>query len=189
MLSISLISVNAWSSCNLIKPKEFALLPKYCKVKCTYGNDRNNPEASSWGKYFGWENYVHLHHYCFAISFENRANSISNYKDKVFAYNQADRNYAYVLDKWEPGFILLPEVNVKRGKLLEKLGRQGESFKYYTEAVKANIKYSRGYAALSDWHKKYGKIEDAKKVIEDGLKVKPKSRMLIRRLKKLNNKN
>lgn len=169
----------------MINADELPLLPKYCQVKCEYGINRNNPEVKRWIDIFGWNNYLHVHHYCFALNFEHRAVLAPNKIQRNYAYQEAVRNYDYVLKHWQAGFALIPEAHVRKGLDLEKMGQSGAAAQEYQAAIRANPKYPAGYAALSDWYKRYGSKKDAVATLEKGLKQIPKSRVLRRRLARL----
>ncbi len=71
------------------------------------------------------------------------------------------------------------------GKVLERLGRGSEAARFYLDAIQRKPDYSPPYAALSDYHKELGNMEEAKKILRQGLKHNPSSRSLKRRAKEL----
>ncbi len=55
----------------------------------------------------------------------------------------------------------------------------------FRHAIELKPTYTPPYVALSDYYVEKGQIEEAKKILEEGLKHSPESSRLKRRLKKL----
>ena len=158
---------------------ELKQLPGYCTDKLR-GNNREKLLPI-----FG-NDWVHLHHYCFALNFVKRANmEIRNEIKRKFHLKRAGDNFQYMIDATTPEFVLMPELYVKYGKLLEKQGHTTRAIDLYMRSIKFKPDYVKAYAALGDFFKVNGDIEQARKFLEMGLKQKPKSRSLKRRISRL----
>jgi tetratricopeptide (TPR) repeat protein len=68
---------------------------------------------------------------------------------------------------------------------LSELGQVGEAVQHYQLAIKAKRNYTPAYARLSELYLKSNQVDEARKILESGLKAKPNSSALKRRLKKL----
>jgi tetratricopeptide (TPR) repeat protein len=68
---------------------------------------------------------------------------------------------------------------------LGEQGQLGDAIQHYQLAIKAKPKYALAYAQLSDLYVKNKQLDEARKVLESGLKAKPGSHMLQKRLQKL----
>lgn len=161
---------------------ELRMLPPYCTTKFTKGNNPRDPEVKRWLSILG-ENYQHIHHYCKGINYANRANAGGRHAASYL--KQSIHNYNYVLGHMTPGFVLLPELLVNRGKVLNRQNKTSEAIEDFMAAIKAKENYTPAYIALSDAYKDMGDREKARKVLEDGLQHKPNSKSLKRRLDKL----
>lgn len=161
------------------QPNEIALLPPLCQDKLV---SRNN---ESWTATIGPE-YLHIHHYCYALNFLNRASrKLGDRPARQSDLSQALDNIDYVIRNSRREFMLLPEILVQKGKVLRELGRIGESVAVYQEAIQIKPDYAAAYTALSEAYQKTGNRDQALQVAEEGLKNAPDSKALSRRVKEL----
>ena len=170
---------------DLPSTEELRLLPPYCTTKFTKGASRKDPEVRHWVSILG-ENYSHIHHYCKGLNYAIRANAGGSNTSHYL--KQSLNNYDYVLGHMTPGFVLLPELLVKRGKTLQRQNRNEAAIGDFLKAIKAKPDYTPAYAALSDAYKAMGNKAEARKALEDGLEHKPDSRSLNKRMEKLSGK-
>jgi tetratricopeptide (TPR) repeat protein len=91
----------------------------------------------------------------------------------------------YVGNHCSTGCVIYPELHSRLGWALAEQGKTAEAIQHYQLAIKAQPKYSQAYARLSDLYVELNQPDEARKVLESGLKAKPKSRMLQRRMQKL----
>lgn len=161
--------------------EEIRYLPKYCKAKLRYNN--KHPESIKWKSVIG-PNYIDVHHYCNALASLVRANRFDN--NRGYYLQGVLTELTYMIKAAKPGFVLLPEILVKRGKTFQIQKKMSEALSDYTNAIKLKPSYSPAYAALSDLHRELGEIKKAHDTLERGLKKSPNSKMLKRRLHKLN---
>lgn len=165
---------------------ELRLLPPYCKVRLTQGTNRKNPEVTKWIRALG-PSYVDIHHYCIGLNLLNRANNTfgGSKQDLAHKLRGAIGNFDYVLDRASPGFALLPEIHLNRARAFRKGGRPHDAATDLDRALELKPDYAAGYAELSDLYRQTGEHDRARKVLEQGLAMKPESRALRIRLAKL----
>jgi tetratricopeptide (TPR) repeat protein len=92
---------------------------------------------------------------------------------------------AYVARHCSVNCSLYPELQSRWGWALAADGQPSEAISHFQLAIRAKPKYIPAYAKLSDLYLDIGQPDEARKVLDEGLKVKPGSKMLQRRLKKL----
>lgn len=171
------------AECKLIQSSEYAMLPPYCYAKCELPD--GHPDVRRWAQWVGGKNWNHLHHFCFALKFENQVIRTRDAREVKFINQRIEAGYNYVLQRWSSDCPLLPEAHVGMGRVLEAQARAPEARAHFDAALKLNPKYERAYGELSDWYKKAGDASQAKAVLEAGLKVSPDSKSLNRKLERL----
>jgi len=149
-------------------------------------NSSTPAEKKVWRKKLG-HGYLHLHHYCYALNFLNHSHQIDKKKANRDALKAALKEIGYVQRHTSKQFALQPEMTYKKGVIYERLGDYSSAMKEYLKGIAINPRIPAFYAALSDLYKKNGDEGEAKNVLKRGLKYKPKSKMLNKRLKKLKN--
>ncbi|WP_297529685.1 tetratricopeptide repeat protein [Thiohalobacter sp.] len=161
---------------------DFALLPPYCKAKMR--TERKSPQWSMWNRRLAG-GFTHIHHYCAALHTLNQANRISNPQRKKELMRSALKNFEYVETHADEDFILRPEISVKKGKLLIRMGRANEALNAFQDAIRRKPNYSPAYMALADFYESVGDKDKALAVVREGLAKAPNSRGLRRRLREL----
>ncbi len=157
---------------------ELRMLPAYCAVRAEkWGNDKNDPRTKKWYSVFG-NDFIHLHHYCGAILDYLKAPLEPTEKKRKKRYEHSLYNFDYVAERVSPNFVLWPELLVFRSRVHSKLGNIGQALKDAKAAVNKKPGYVKGIVNLADLLVQYGKRDDAFSVIEDGLRIKPSSRVL-----------
>ncbi|HJV24468.1 MAG TPA: hypothetical protein VJ673_02230 [Aromatoleum sp.] len=154
---------------------EMRLLPPFC-------GQRIGGSASGVGipaaEQMGRANWLHIHHYCFAVNFVNRARSARDAKERTSILGAAKGNYTYVIDHTEPRFAMRPQIYVELGKVELQLKDVGQAEHWFSEAVTFNPAYEPAYQALIDLYQQGKRNGDALKVATDGLKHVPASEPL-----------
>lgn len=84
---------------------ELALLPQACHARLRGGKE----EHAAWRQKIGRGNFDHLHHYCFALNYINRARFTFDKKAKRYFLQRADGNLDYVLRHWPQNSPLRPD--------------------------------------------------------------------------------
>jgi tetratricopeptide (TPR) repeat protein len=168
-------------------PTELASLPQYCKDRLNpaIGANRHNPVARKWFEVFG-PNYLDLHHFCFGLNFYNRAVMASgNSRLHNYYLEQSEKNFDYIIRAAKPGFLLLPEALARRGVVELERGSPAAAVRDFRRAIKIKPNYTAAYGKLSDVYVRLGKRKEARAALEKGLAVVPNSRLLRRKLSRL----
>ena len=156
-------------------------LPQYCKDRA---KGSQSPSFKRWRKTFGKAG-VHMHHYCDGLYAEKQAKVTADKNKRSHWLRLAAYQMQYVSGSCQPGCVLYPELHSIWGWALWQQGQVGEAIKHYQLAIQSKPTYTRAYADLADMYVKINESDEARKVLEAGLKVNPKSRKLKRRLLKL----
>jgi len=125
---------------------EQALLPRFCVVKLK--DDNSTAEAKSFISQFGFANWLHIHHYCYALNYLSRANSVGKAKERDYLRSRAAADYRYVLSKARPDFWMRPQLLVELGRIYVQLKEPGKAIPLFNEAITANRSYLPAYVAL-----------------------------------------
>lgn len=87
---------------------ELVVLPQACHARL-----RGSKEVyAAWQQKIGRGNFDHLHHYCFALNYINRARFTSDPKLKLYFLQRADGNFDYVLRHWPADSLLRPDAEI-----------------------------------------------------------------------------
>ena len=157
------------------------MLPAYCKDRV---KGINSPEFAKWRGTLG-EAFTHTHHYCSGIYAEQKARTTIDQQDRKRWLRTAIGEMAYVARHCSVKCALYPELQSRWAWALASDGQPSEAISHFQLAIRAKPKYVPAYAKLSDLYLDIGQREEARKILDEGLKVKPGSKMLLRRLKKL----
>ncbi|HHJ40428.1 MAG: hypothetical protein AXA67_07965 [Methylothermaceae bacteria B42] len=190
IIIIFMISIPNSYAVGEFKPteQELRLLPPYCKPKAINLNSntgpyqRYRPLIKKWRKILG-PDYAHLHHYCRALQFINKA--YKDPKQKNYYYKVALADINYMEKNAHKNFVLMHEIYYTKGNILKRLGNNGEAVTYYVKSMRQKKDYAAPYAKLIDLFIELGMKDRAKKVLKTGLKYNPKSKALIKRKAKL----
>ena len=169
--SLILVSSSAFGVKNYweISASEMKMLPKFCKE----GFRRLGP--NDW-----------MNHLCPALNALNHAKlSVGDHTSKKYALEKAIDNFSYTLGHSESP-IYRPFVYLKRGEAYELAGNVSAAMEDYWQAIKLKPKSLPIHLALIDAYIKLGDLDNARKLVTRGLEIKPKSKSLLRRKKKLN---
>ena len=158
---------------------EFLTLPRVCLAQRFINEELASPavpqsERDELDRTLG-HSYLHYHHYCWAVLLMARAARPGGDK---YDYIRAVDNLDYVLHRADPSFVLLPDVYVRKGNALERMGAGAAAVDEYRNALRVNPKYTPAYLALAEHYVAVGDVAAARAVIAEGLKHDPKSRVL-----------
>ena len=80
---------------------------------------------------------------------------------------------------------LMPEILTQKGKVLLRLKRELEAMSAFQKAIMIKKDYAPAYMAIADYYISLGSTENARDIINEGLKWAPSSKGLKRRLDKV----
>lgn len=155
---------------------ELTFLPPFCSVKLR--QPQGSPQYKALEAQYGRANWVHLHHYCFAVNFVNRARQATHPEDKRYRLESAQDNYEYIISHAAPNFFMRPQVYVELGNVLMQLKRSGEALKMYSDAIAFEPRYAPAYIALVEFYRKNGSRPKALEAASSGLRYAPENRYL-----------
>ncbi len=157
------------------------LLPAYCKDRV---KGINSAEFGKWRGTLG-EVFEHTHHYCSGVYAEQKLRSTIDPQERKRWLRTVQGEMAYVSRHCSTRCVFYPELHTRWGWALAVGGQPSEAISHFRLAIKAKPKYVPAYAKLSDVYLDINRPDEARKVLAEGLKAKPGSKTLTRRLKKL----
>ncbi len=135
------------------------------------------------------ENWMHMHHFCDCIRFTNRAySSLGNWNDMRYNLQVAIGGCDYVFQHAKPGFYMLPEVHLQKGKALKLYRQEGKALIEFMDAIRGNPKLAPAYLELADIQVRSKKPQEALRTVTEGLRHIPDSKPLKRRYSELGGK-
>jgi tetratricopeptide (TPR) repeat protein len=157
--------------------KNTHLLPQYCKDRAAGRNEK-------WRRTFG-EAHIHIHHYCSGIFAEQKAKSVLNKGERARWLSKVVQQMSYVSGSCNTGHVLYPDLHTRWGWALSEQGQIAEAMQHYQLAIQAKPNYTLAYVRLSELYLNANQTDEARKILESGLKARPNSSALKRRLEKL----
>lgn len=154
-------------------PAEQAQLPAFCRVKLKDNN--TSPEARTLIAQFGFDNWLHLHHYCYGKVFMLRSAAAVAKRDKNYQRSLAIKEYSYVLNATKPDFWMRPQINVEVGKIHQMLGQREQAIARFGDAVRGGRAYLPAYLALIGALRSNDQRAGALDVATEGLRNLPDS--------------
>lgn len=173
------------SSVTAYDPREVAMLPRYCPYTQLFRDHvpgGNNPdEIQRWHSVLG-ETFIHIHHYCWGLMKTNRGLLARDEQSRRSYLTYSIGEFDYVINRAPPDYVLLPEILMKKGENLIRLGQVGSGTLQLLRAIELKPDYWPPYAVMSDYYKKSGDPKKAREVLEKGLSVSPDAIALKARL-------
>jgi tetratricopeptide (TPR) repeat protein len=157
------------------------LLPQYCKDAA---KRHQSGEYNKWRGTLG-EAFIHMNHYCDGIYAEQKAKTAYDQNERKRWLQTVKHQMRYVSNHCSESCVLYPDLHTRLGWALGADGQYTEAIKHFQLAIGAKPDYASAYAKLSDLYLKTNQTGEARRVLDEGLKAKPGSRSLQRRLRKL----
>lgn len=165
--------------------QEVARLPPYCRgTQLIRAISKDPVPIEQYVQQYGHE-YMHLHHYCWALNSENKARLMQDKYMRTSLLGYAIGDIDYVIDRSRPNFVLLPEIYTGKARILSQIGREAEAFTALSKALQVKPDYWPASLRLSDYYKKHGDVENAKKVLASALQKNPNVKIIQKRLGEL----
>jgi len=161
---------------------EFLQLPPFCSARM---REKGTAKEQYWGKKIG-RAWVHIHHLCSGLNGINQARLMS---PRIPQYRRTLRSALggidYVLERTDKNFALYPSMLLNKAEIL-LLSKQPEgAITLLTQAISIRPTYVSAYLKLSEIYKQQGNKNAAKEILTQGLKQRPQSKVLQKRLKEL----
>jgi tetratricopeptide (TPR) repeat protein len=167
---------------------ELSRLPTFCQVKLGYSLNANQANDKLYSQKIG-PDWLHIHHYCFALNFSNRyKSSFGNKIDQLFYFQSAMTNFEYIFTHSSPTFWMRPEMHVQKGKLLVAANRNVEAVSEFEKALQRDPNYVEAYVALSDLYMNTGQQSKSITAVEQALQLAPNSKSIQRKYNQLTGK-
>lgn len=125
---------------------------------------------------FGAHNMAHMHHYCHAVKFVNRARAHS--QDRRFYLSSAKGEYEYVVKHAAKDFWFRPQVYLELARVHMQLGETAEAQSLLQAAIVFNRSFEPAYASLIELQVGMGARGLALETATEGLKYLPDSKRL-----------
>lgn len=160
------VSVQAFSSNPGVTKQEWNLLPPHC-LYVEGAPDWSSAQATRLRAADG--TWVHMHHYCWAIvqTFRTYRNTMTP-KLRTDYMNAALANLDYVIDRSRPGFVLRPDMFVRKAGLLARLGNFVEAADAARQLISESPELPEGYIALADVQIRAGQPARARETLAQG---------------------
>lgn len=165
------------------KPQNLVFLPPFCTVKA---NNGPKAEITKWDKILGGNIFMHLHHYCGGVFAEFKAKETVGQSSQAGWLAEIIKQMKYVSGPCNtPKCRLYPELHTRWGWALAEQGNAGDAVREYQLSIKGNPKYTLAYARLSDLYSTLKQYDNARRVLEEGLRANPTSKLLQHRIQAL----
>ena len=176
-----LLSPALWAE-YAISASELKLMPPFCK-----GLSPANFQADA--KHLRRQMHVpgqHTQHFCHGMKSLVRADRAELQKKGGGRpqYTTAIQEFDYVQSHSSKKHALIPSCSLYKAVAFSGLNNTIEALKSYNKAISLKRKYPTAYAKLADYYVKLNQQQNALNTVKIGLKYSPKSKSLLRRLKK-----
>ena len=178
---LTLLCPAAWAEYSF-SASELTLMPHFCKG-LSIGNFQSD------AKHLRRQMHVpgqHTQHFCHGMKSLVRADR-AELKKKGGGrpqYSTAIQEFEYVQSHSEKKHALIPSCSLYKAVAFSGLNNTLEALKSYNKAISLKRKYPTAYAKLADYYIKLNQQQNALNTVKIGLKYSPKSKSLLRRLKK-----
>lgn len=169
------------------KPKditetEMRLVPEYCPYTQGFGKadayGKNSPEGQRWVSLMG-RGFLSLHHYCWGqinLIRARRSDVSSSVRSHMLSTVRDD--FKFVLNATDADFILRPEIYTRLGDVELMMRNIRGANAAFSQARALKRDYWPAYSRWAEYLIRSGKRNEAKKLIQTGLKYSPTSQVL-----------
>ncbi len=178
---LAFFSASAWAD-PINSMAELAMLPPYCKGTMLIRQLSKDPVPLEQYVAIYGPSFYHLHHYCWALNSENKANMMNNKKSHDDIMVDALRNLQYVLTNASPDFVLLPDIYNSQARMLFSMHRDGEAVLALEKAIELKPGYVPAVSRLSDYFVHIGDKGKAIRTLETGIDNTENAGGLIKKL-------
>lgn len=161
-------------------PGEWALLPDYCINTQAGREGPDSPAGRHWMAIIG-PDFIHLHHYCYALRDMQRAQTNASVRTQKMLYERARGDIGYVINNSQPTMPLMPEVLLKLGIVELKLGNLPGAQQAFERARALKPDYWPAYTHWIDVLMSLKQSGTARALTEEGLRYAPENPELRKR--------
>jgi tetratricopeptide (TPR) repeat protein len=133
----------------------------------------------------GRGNFTGGNHYCYGLIRIHRCNKVYDKAKQASCFKRPIKEMDYTLEHTSKNFPYRAMAYFHRGDLYLRLNDTFKAEQDLLQAISIKPNYTRAYGKLFDIYFERGDLELAREILDKGLKHKPNSRSLKRRLKKL----
>lgn len=165
-------------------PGELALLPPYCPYM--HGSAlRNTPEGQYWQAALG-KALDDIHHYCRGLRDIHFARTVLlSPQHRQFLWDRAAGEIEYMFKTNPPTMVLKPEMYFRHGEVMLELGRIGDAQESFARSRQLRPDYWPAYTGWADFLIRNRRFDEARAVIEEGLRHAPDAPQLLQRREQL----
>lgn len=165
-------------------PGELALLPEYCQYQM--GDPRRDTPRGRYYMSALGPAVDDIHHYCRGLRDMMFARTLSlRPEHKRALWERSVQEIDYVIKKNPPTLVLMPELYYRRGEAMIELGQLNEAQVAFEKSRGLKPDYWPAYTRWADFLIDAKRPDEARGLLEEGLKQAPDSVELKQRLARL----
>lgn len=163
---------------------EMSLIPQYCRVAMAEGAQLSPPYVAYVNRY--GRGFRSVHHYCWGqIRWMRALRSSTPTVTRDFLLGNVSADYTYVLIHSPDSFILLPEVYTRLGEVELRRSLPDKANAAFAKARALKRDYWPAYSHWAEFLMQSGRHAEATKLVQEGLRYSPNSRVLKSQLQAL----
>jgi tetratricopeptide (TPR) repeat protein len=161
-------------------PLEWASWPEYCQAQYQWVNAgyyreyaSRFPESvvDSWRSRIGPDTFIHLHHYCASVIFLNRAKVSTDKAQRVHLLSDAYDNALYTFSRAGSSEPLYATMAGTLAQIQTEQGHAQDAIETLSASIEAQPEQPQPYLLLALAHRKQGRLDLAKQVLEKAVSV------------------
>lgn len=165
-------------------PGELALLPEYCQYQQGMPG-RDTPQGRYYQSMLG-KALDDIHHYCRGLRDIMFARTLGlKPEQKRELWMRAASEFDYVIKANPPSLVLMPELHYRYGEAMIELGRLAEAQTAFEKSRALKPDYWPAYTRWADFLVEMKRTDEARAILEEGLKQAPDSPELQQRMSRL----
>jgi tetratricopeptide (TPR) repeat protein len=186
-MGLALAGLSAQASPENITRGELAILPEFCKDAQTFESGqgftwqqgfKESPRSAYWVSLMG-KPFWGIHHHCWAMIYLHRAKAAGlTPQARNYLHRTAISDFMYVVNLSPQDMPLLPEIFYRIAESYDFLNEFGSAIDAYKKSRELKYDYWPPYVGHAKVLEKAGLNGQAKKVLEDGLRLMPNERAL-----------
>jgi tetratricopeptide (TPR) repeat protein len=186
-ICLALAGVSVQAAPENITRGELAVIPEFCNDAQTFDSGqgftwqqgfKESPRSAYWVSLMG-KPFWGIHHHCWAMIYLHRAKAAGlTPQARNYLHRTAISDFMYVVNLSTQDMPLLPEIYYRIGESYDFLNEFGSAIEAYKKSRELKYDYWPPYVGHAKVLEKAGLTGQAKKVLEDGLRLMPNERAL-----------